>query len=144
MPRPSAASTEADAVETVAEPSAIALKVTVTRFDFVVNGDGLPPPKSMVPAEFENVGSVVHSEKTDPVFDNPVTASFVLSKLSLASTAFTLFPCGFVWMVTVNDCPTEYEPVLGEIEISAACVISPQKKSNVKATSNFKSVVVIL
>ena len=91
VPRPSAASTDADATDTFPEPSFRTLKVTVRRFDFAEKGVGLPPPKVIVPAAFENVGSVVHNEKTDPTFEILTTESVVLSKLNCASTAFTLF-----------------------------------------------------
>jgi hypothetical protein len=57
----------------------------------------------MVPAVLENVGSVVQSVKTDPVFATETTASFVLSNESFASTALTLFPSGLTWTVIVND-----------------------------------------
>ena len=77
-------------------PSARTLNVTEKRFERVENGVKLPPPKSIVPAVLEKVGSPVHSENADPVFDTFVTESFVLSKLNFASTAFTTFPCGFV------------------------------------------------
>ena len=59
-----------------------------------VNGAGLPPPSSIVPAELEKVGSVVQREKAEPVLEREVTESFDSSKLISVSTALTPSPSG--------------------------------------------------
>jgi hypothetical protein len=114
------------------------------RFERDENGDGLPPPKSIVPAELENVGSVVQSENTEPVFETLETESFVLSKESFASTALTLFPCGFVWMVAVNDWPTEYVPVLGDTATSAARAKCAARKNNPVTMTSLNAVFAVV
>ena len=94
VPRPSAAKADAVSNFTCAVPSATARKVTEARFERDENGEGLPPPNSIVPALFENVGSVVQSEKTEPVFEMLTTDKVAGSKEIFASTAFTLAPLG--------------------------------------------------
>jgi hypothetical protein len=92
----------------------------VSRLEVVVNGVGLPPPKEMVPAALENVGSVVQSENTDPVLLTLTTERFSESKAMVASTALTLSPPGTARTVAVNVCPAEKLPLAGETTRSAA------------------------
>ena len=89
-------------------------------FELAVNGVGLPPPNVIVPAAFENVGSVVHKEKTEPVLPTLTTDKSAGSNFKAASTAFTFSLVGMARTVTVKVWPTPYEPVLGVSERSAA------------------------
>jgi hypothetical protein len=119
------------------------LNVTVIRFERVLKGVGLPPPRSIVPAVLEKVGSVVQRVNADPVLPTPVTDSFVLSKVSFPSTALMLFDCGFTCIVAVNDCPTEYVPVLGDTATSAACVKRGKEKTNTKKQKRIFAIVCV-
>ena len=74
----------------------------------------------MVPAVLEKVGSVVQREKADPVLLTLTTDSTLGSYERVASTALMLSPFGTARMVAVKVCPTEYEPVLGTKDKSAA------------------------
>jgi hypothetical protein len=107
------------------------LKVTTTSVDCAEKGVGLPPPNWIVPCVLENVGSVVHSENTEPVFDTETTDNFDVSNVRVASTAFTFFPCGLTRTVALNVCPFVYVPVAGDIRVSAAYVyVGAIRKSN--------------
>jgi hypothetical protein len=72
------------------------------RFEGLVKGAGLPPPKAIVPAVFENVGSVVQSENTEPVLLTLTTDRRSESKFKVASTALMLSPSGVTLTVVVN------------------------------------------
>ncbi len=102
VPRPSAAKADAVPKLIAPVPEVSVLKVTVSRVERDEKGVGLPPPNEMVPAVLENVGSVVQSEKTDPVFETFTTDSTVRSNVSDASTALTLSPAGSTMMVVVK------------------------------------------
>jgi len=79
---------------TVPEPADRALKVTLMRFDWVEKGVGLPPPKVIVPAELEKVGSVVQSENAEPSLLTLTTEKTLGSNFNDASTALTFAPPG--------------------------------------------------
>jgi hypothetical protein len=78
-----------------------------SRFEVLVNGDGLPPPKEIVPAALEKVGSVVQRLNTEPVLFTLTTESRSGSNVIDASTAFTLSPPGTARTVAVNVWPEE-------------------------------------
>jgi hypothetical protein len=74
-------------------------------FEVVVNGLGLPPPKEIVPAVLEKVGSVVHREKAEPSLLTLTTDNTDESNAIEASKALMLSPFGTARTVAVNVWP---------------------------------------
>ena len=120
----------------------------LTRFEVAENGEGLPPPKVIVPALFENDGSTVQSEKADPSFEILTTETTLGSNLRVASTAFIFCPAGTTRNDEVKVCPALYEPVLGfSCRVAALAIAVPTKKktaTNITSEKFLKNVMVLI
>lgn len=82
--------------------------MTLIKFEAAVKGVGLPPPKVMVPALFEKVGSTVQREKAEPSRFTLTTERTVGSNLRVASTALIFAPEGWTRTAAVKFDPYYY------------------------------------
>jgi len=75
---------------------------------------GFPPSKTILPDEFEKVGSTVHKEKMEPVLEIVTTSSSLL--LKFISAPATLAGVSSLLRLTLTEkvFPTSYVPSEGE------------------------------
>jgi len=136
VPFPSAASIEPLENETVVDPTALGVNVTDKIGERAANPDGVPPLKVIVPLEFENVGSAVHSENAELSLEIELTESMVGSNVTVPSEALTVCPLGSTEICTVNGCPTVSVADAGESVRSAAYVVIGIATSATPTTSD--------
>ncbi len=85
----------------------LALKLIVTIVPAApVKLVGVPPPNSIVPAELEKVGSVVHKVKIEPLFESETTLSSPVLKIKLPSAALIGTPPLLTLTTTEKVVPT--------------------------------------